>query len=155
MRIALILAAFATLCGCCPKQYIAKVTRERDTITVVRVEREEVLRDTTIFVGVPVEIKSEQTLDTTSMLETSVAKSTASVSDGVLSHKLENKPTALPATAQIKDTRVVADTVTIIKQLDAETIIQEVNRLYWWQKTLMYFGILAAIILIIKIALKL
>lgn len=58
---------------------VEKTVTVRDTVIDVKIEKEYVEKE------MPVK-------DTTSRLETSVAESAASISDGVLKHSLKNKP---------------------------------------------------------------
>ncbi len=71
-----------------------------DTTTVTRIET---VRDTIISAPLPVESIIISTPDTTSTVETSLAKSTATVTAGHLRHTIENKRTALSVPAKIPE----------------------------------------------------
>lgn len=88
-------------------------------------------RDTTIYVDVPREVVTIITPpDTLSVVETSVAKSTAIVRGGKLYlHTIENKPTKLPADVKVPETTIT------------ETITIEVpTPMSWWQTLFIGFG---------------
>lgn len=113
IMLAIVCLSFAS---CCHK----KITTHSQTIDSVRVVREveyiERLRDTVIFIPVPVEIKEVIRLDS-SYLETSFAESDAKIlPDGSLYHTLYNKPQDIKIPIQVKDTEE--------KIIEAETIIQ-------------------------------
>lgn len=108
----LILLAFA-LAGCCRKPISTSFAEKHsDSVRVERVYIERV-RDSLIYVPVPVESHRKEGIKAdSSHLETSVARSSAWIDgDGHLGHSLENKPVSLSAAVQIKDTETVIDTV--------------------------------------------
>lgn len=100
--------------GCCCQRHITpttinNTTNEVKNTTSNHTEKEE-LRDSIVYVYVEKERERNTTRDTTSMLETRYARSEASVSDGVLSHTLENKNDSIPVRIMWKD-KLVRDTV--------------------------------------------
>lgn len=143
MRATLILVILLLLPGCCKKP-MESVERH----IVVNREVVETIRDTTIYVQLPVEEKYIETADTVSYLATSLAESRAIVSNGVLSHSLRNTASSLPSTIQIKEVAVRYDS--LIYQ--SEVVVKEVEKvLTRWQHLRLWVGgfslfILAAII---------
>ena len=134
MKKLLILITAILLCSCSKKFY--PPASVQDNIRVeTHYEYIEKLRDTTIYVSVPREIEKIVTTDTISYLENTVAYSEAAVSNGFLSHSLVNKRVSLPAVIQVKEVETVRDS--IVYRDRTETIIKEVNKLTWWQKTKM------------------
>ena len=71
-----------------------------DTTTVTRTLT---FRDTIISAPLPVESVIISTPDTTSTVETSLATSTATITDGHLHHNIENKRTTLSVPAKIPE----------------------------------------------------
>lgn len=105
---ALLLGALLSLfTGCCPQRLKAS-TKLVDSTSVVReVRYVERLRDTTIYVEVPVEVKEVVVQCDSSFLETSLATSVARVNgDGSLFHSLQNRPQRLPVDVTVKETEV-------------------------------------------------
>lgn len=103
-------------------------------IEVVKIEYKERLKDTTIYVQVPKEVLIKETMDTTSFLQTSVAKSSVVVSQGKMTHTLENKD-SLRTKIVYKDILVTRDSIVVRK----EPYPVE-KKLTWWQDTRMRFG---------------
>jgi len=128
MKKYLILAAVALVSvACCKRFYPASVT---DSVRV-NTHYVEKLRDTVIYVDVPREVEKIITRDTVSHLENSVALSDAVISGGLLFHSLETKPATLPTKVQMKEVEMVRDSIIY----RVSTIVQEINRLTWWQQT--------------------
>lgn len=93
------------LSGCCP----GRTALSPSVSDSLQVEREvryvEKLRDTVIYVEVPVESRMVRVAADSSFLETSLATSSARVAaDGTLSHTLENKPQRQPVGVTVRDT---------------------------------------------------
>ena len=124
--------AFGVMCSSCGrKMYVAST---KDSLSVeIRHKYTERVRDSLIYVPVPYEVEKIVTRDTSSRLENSIAYSEASVSGGFLHHTLENKNVKLPANIQIKEVERVRDS--IVYRDKKEVVVQEVNRLTWWQQT--------------------
>ena len=138
--------------GC--KTIKKSINEKTDTKDSVRIEyREKVVKvPVTVYVEVPVEQKETMTKDSTSHLETSFAISNASMVwiDGVpfLRHDLKNKPQKIEKTEDVpvvEKEKVVWQTrrVTYTK-----TEIRE-KQLAWWQKGLIWVGVVSFIIIVI------
>jgi hypothetical protein len=82
-----------------------------ETTETVRIEFREILRDTTIYIKIPVESHSVVLRDTISELETSLARSVAMWSDGLLHHSLENRDTTLQARIVYRDREMIRDSI--------------------------------------------
>ena len=102
----------------------------------------------TAFVELPVIVERVATLDTASVLENKYAKSSASVSDGVLTHSLETKPVREPVSVEkqivYRDSLVFRDKV--------QTVTVEVEKkLTWWQTLKMRLGLVAIVLIVIVV----
>lgn len=130
----LLLLFFCT--GCCRKLLPAAST---DVYDSVRIERVEVIRMDTVKVPVPVErVEVTVPADTTSMLTTSLARSTAALRGGLLYHTLENRQDG-----PIKAVVPVKDTETTTEQVRSEVIREPYpveTPLTWWQRFRMDVG---------------
>ncbi len=124
-RISSYFILLALLLSCSPRIVTVAV---HDTLTVTRTE---VLRDTVISVRLPEETAVRETRDTLSQLETTYAKSDASVSGGVLRHTLENKPTPLKEKIVYKD-RTVTEYRTKEVPLPVEVPVRYIPKWVWW-----------------------
>lgn len=113
-------------------------TDSSKVVETVRYIEKEVLRDTTVYITLPAEIKYRETRDTLSELETSIAKSTAMVSGGVLTHLLENKNDYRPEVEIIYKDRVVFRDTTIYKEQKTPYPVEK--ELSWWQNFRMTIG---------------
>ena len=85
----------------------------------------------TAYVELPVIIEKVATLDTTSTLENTYAKSEAVVANGVLRHSLETKPVSVPVKVETKE--VVRDSIVFRDRVQTQTVEVE-KKLNWWQK---------------------
>ena len=85
----------------------------------------------TAFVELPVIIEKVATLDTTSTLENTYAKSEAVVANGILRHSLETKPVSVPVKVETKE--VVRDSIVFRDRVQTQTDEVE-KKLNWWQK---------------------
>ena len=85
----------------------------------------------TAYVELPVIIEKVATLDTTSTLENTYAKSEAVVTNGILRHSLETKPVSVPVKVETKE--VVRDSNVFRDRVQTQTIEVE-KKLNWWQK---------------------
>ena len=88
--------------------------KETEYVTVT-----ETLVDTVIKWAPPIEKVDKETKDTTSTVETSLAKSTATVSNGTLHHTIENKKDSIKTKIVYKDK--------IIKQTEYKEVPVEVE----------------------------
>ena len=112
------------LTSCSTIKYIP--VKETEYVTVT-----ETLVDTVIKWAPPVEKIVNETKDTTSTVETSLAKSTATVSNGTLHHSIENKKDSIKTKIVYKDKIV---TKTEYKEVPVEVEIEKkvVPKWCWW-----------------------
>lgn len=123
------------LSSCCRKP--AKSSFEKDSIReVIRTEYKEIIRDTVIYVPLPIESKERLGIPgDSSHLETSLASSTAWISpDGRLNHSLQNKEATLPAKAQIKDSHrvdtVIREQTHYVHDIEIHTV-RHIPKFFW------------------------
>ena len=74
----------------------------------------------TAYVELPVIIEKVATLDTTSTLENTYAKSEAVVTNGILRHSLETKPVSVPVKVETKE--VVRDSIVFRDRVQTQTV---------------------------------
>ena len=98
--------------GCSTIKYVP--VKETEYVTVT-----ETIVDTVIKWAPPIEKVDKETKDTTSTVETSLAKSTATVSNGTLHHTIENKKDSIKTKIVYKDK--------IIKQTEYKEVPVEVE----------------------------
>ena len=115
----------------------------RHTPSVTDSTRVEVRTETryihdTAYVELPVIVEKVATLDTTSTLENTYAKSEATVTAGILHHSLETKPVKVPV--EVKTQIVYRDSLVYKDRIETRTVEVE-RQLSWWQKTKMKLGI--------------
>ena len=124
MKRILFLILFILLTSCSTIKYIP--VKETEYVTVT-----ETLVDTVIKWAPPVEKIVNETKDTTSTVETSLAKSTATVSNGTLHHSIENKKDSVKTKIVYKDKIV---TKTEYKEVPVEVEIEKkvVPKWCWW-----------------------
>lgn len=102
----------------------------------------------TAYIELPVFIERNVTRDTTSTLENPYAKSEASITDGLLSHSLQTKPTRQP----VKIEKEIVYRDSIVFRDHTETVTVEVEKeLTKWQSFKMKTGGTTLAILIIAI----
>ena len=92
----LLLFILLLLTSCSTIKYVP--VKETEYVTVT-----ETLVDTVIKWAPPIEKADKETKDTTSTVETSLAKSTATVSNGTLHHTIENKKDSIKTKIVYKD----------------------------------------------------
>lgn len=128
-----------------------KVVERTDTSASLRTETiEKIVIDTVmVTVEVPAEAKERETRDTTSYLETSMAKSRASLTwkGGIpyLFHSLENKPQKIRKPVEVaskEKSKIVYLTRTDTKY--KEIVVE----LPWWKKALMWAGAIETVLII-------
>ena len=142
------------LAGCKTKKTIEK----SETSDSVRIEyREKIVKvPVNVIVEVPVEKKVQMDRDS-SHLETSFAVSEAKMVwiDGVLflRHSLENKPQKIEKTDSVQVKETVKTVFKTRRVTYNKTIIKE-KRIAWWQKALMYSGVLMWLGVIILILIR-
>ena len=120
----LLLFILLLLTSCSTIKYIP--VKETEYVTVT-----ETLVDTVIKWEPPVEKIVNETKDTTSTVETSLAKSTATVSNGTLHHSIENKKDSIKTKIVYKDKIV---TKTEYKEIPVEVEVEKkvVPSWCWW-----------------------
>ena len=124
------LALLATACG-------ATRSLQNPESSRVEVRTETVIKHDTAYVELPVIIERVATLDTTSTLENTYAKSEAIVAAGVLHHSLETKPVSVPVKIETKE--VVRDSIIFRDRVQTQTVEVE-KKLTAWQRTKMKTG---------------
>lgn len=138
----LILLAF---CGCAPQEKINTVY-----VPQVRVVNVETFIHDTIFKA-PLEQSHQErvTNDTTSTLSNQYATSTATVSDGVLTHTLDTKPDAeVEVPVQYVD-RIITKIDSISYPVEVEKIVEVEREPTFFEQLLMRVGGLALIALLL------
>ena len=136
------LAFLATACG-------ATRSLQNSESSRVEVRTETVIKHDTAYVELPVIIEKVATLDTTSTLENTYAKSEATVTAGILHHSLETKPVSVPV--QIETKEVVRDSIIYRDRIQTQTVEVE-RKLTWWQKTKMNLGIVTLCEILLAVA---
>lgn len=142
------MALIFTMSGCRATKVITETVTRTDTVTV---KRDSIIihdRIDTVEIALP---QSAQVVeipighDTVSVLTDRYYTSTAAVFGGRLRHSLRSNPGAtLTGAAVVHDTVKVSFDSTMINNQSSHSQIKEVpvNRLYWWQKALMFIGII-------------
>lgn len=102
----------------------------------------------TAYIELPVFVERNVTRDTTSTLENPYAKSEASITDGLLSHSLQTKPTRQPV--KIEKEIVYRDSIVFRDRIETVTVEVE-KELTKWQSFKMKTGGTTLAILIIAI----
>ena len=114
--------------------------------TKVEVHTETVIQHDTAYVELPVIVEKVATLDTTSTLENTYAKSEAVVTAGILRHSLETKPVSIPVKVETKT--VYRDSLVFRDRVQTQTVEVE-KKLNWWQKLKLKAGGLFLILTLI------
>ena len=120
----------------------------------VEVRTETVVQQDTVFVELPVIERVVETLDTVSTIENKYAKSTASVSNGVLAHSLATKAVKEPV---IVDRQVVYRDSLVYVDKVREVKVEVEKPLTLWQQirqTLGSIALLAISVWIVKSIIK-
>lgn len=154
--ILLVLCSFLSS-GCCSNKQLPKETsthQQNDSTSTTIHERVITMHDT-VLVYIPVESTSSVGQQN-SHLETSVATSDAYVdSTGVLHHTLDNKAQEIQAPIDIHvpvvdtshyEIHNTVDSVYVPQPYPVEKLVEK--PLSWFQKTLMYIGVLALLAII-------
>ena len=136
----LLLFILLLLTSCSTIKYVP--VKETEYVTVT-----ETIVDTVIKWAPPIEKVDKETKDTTSTVETSLAKSTATVSNGTLHHTIENKKDSIKTKIVYKDKIV---TKTEYKEVPVEVEVEKkvVPIWCWW---MLGINILAAIVFAIRL----
>ena len=116
--------------------------------TKVEVHTETVIQHDTAYVELPVIVEKVSTLDTTSTLENTYAKSEAVVTAGILHHSLETKPVSIPVKVETKT--VYRDSLVFRDRVQTQTVEVE-KKLNWWQQLKLKAGGLFLILTLIGI----
>ena len=114
--------------------------------TKVEVHTETVIQHDTAYVELPVIVEKVATLDTTSTLENTYAKSEAVVTAGILHHSLETKPVSIPVKVETKT--VYRDSLVFSDRVQTQTVEVE-KKLNWWQNLKLKAGGLFLILTLI------
>lgn len=153
MKYNIVIPVLILLAGCSPRIYPV----QRDTVTLIRTEIREVLKDTTVYVSLPQDSTAVTTRDTTSRLRIRAAISEASVKGGMLHHSLYSDPSYTPEVKiQYKDRVEYRDTTIYVTNRNAVEVEKKLNG---WQKAMMsggyvLMGIVVACIVALVIRLK-
>lgn len=140
-----IIIAAALLWGCSPKI----IPVQRDTVTLIKTEIVERLVRDTVTVTLPQDSTSTVTTDTTSTLTIRAATSTATVSNGKLTHTLYSNPSYRPEVEVVyKDRIEYRDTTIYVNYVDTVEVEKQLNG---WQRAMMSGGyiLLGAVVLLI------
>ena len=132
------------LTSCSTIKYVP--VKETEYVTVT-----ETLVDTVIKWAPPIEKTNNETKDTTSTVETSLAKSTATVSNGTLHHMIENKKDSIKTKIVYKDKIV---TKTEYKEVPVEVEVEKKVVPKWVYYSL-GLNILVAIVFAIRLYFRL
>ena len=116
--------------------------------TKVEVHTETVIQHDTAYVELPAIVEKVATLDTTSTLENTYAKSEAVVTAGILHHSLETKLVSIPVKVETKT--VYRDSLVFRDRVQTQTVEVE-KKLNWWQKLKLKAGGLFLILTLIGI----
>lgn len=122
-----LLFIFSALCVACS---VARQAAPSENLST-RIEVVTVFEKDTVLVEIPQIVEKVQTMDTVSFLENEFAKSSAEVSDGILSHSLETKPVQKPV--EIQKEIVYRDSVVFRDRTVVETVEVE-KPLSGWQQ---------------------
>lgn len=143
-----LIVTLALMGGCRTKRTVEN-TDIRDSVRTEYVEK--IVTDTvTVTVEVPAESRERHTPDSTSYLETSFARSTASLTwrDGLpwLFHSLENIPQKIerPVEVQHKERRRTVYRTRYVSRYKYVEAGQP-----WWKKALMYAGAVETLLLLV------
>ena len=131
------------LTSCSTIKYVP--VKETEYVTVT-----ETLVDTVIKWAPPIEKVDKETKDTTSTVETSLAKSTATVSKGTLHHTIENKKDSIRTKIVYKD-KIIKQTE--YKEVPVEVEVEKKVVPNWCLWSLV-INILAAIVFAIRLYFK-
>ena len=136
----LLLFILLLLTSCSTIKYVP--VKETEYVTVT-----ETLVDTVIKWVPPIEKTDKETKDTTSTVETSLAKSTATVSNGTLHHTIENKKDSIKTKIVYKD-KIIKQTEYKEVPVKVEVEKKVVPNWCWWS---LVINILVAIVFAIRL----
>ena len=144
-----LLFIFSALCVACS---VARQAAPSENLST-RVEVVTVFEKDTVLVEIPQIVDKVQTMDTISFLENEFAKSSAEVSDGILSHSLEAKPVQKPV--EIKKEIVYRDSVVFRDRTIVETVEVEKPLTGWQQFKMKTGGVTVGILILLVVCLVL
>lgn len=142
----IIILIFAAFCGCAPQEKIKTVY-----VPQVRVVNVETFIHDTIFKA-PLEQSHQErvTNDTTSTLSNQYATSTATVSDGVLTHTLDTKPDAeVYVPVQYVD-RIITKIDSISYPVEVEKVVEVERKPPDIERFLLWVGVFAVIYFVVR-----
>ena len=116
--------------------------KETEYVTVT-----ETIVDTVIKWAPPIEKVDKETKDTTSTVETSLAKSIATVSNGTLHHTIENKKDSIKTKIVYKD-KIIKQTEYKEVPVEVKVVKKVVPSWCWW---MLGINILAIIVFAIRL----
>ena len=145
MKNFLILISCLVLASCSTYKSVAPSEK-----VIVETRIEKVFETDTVFLEVPQIVEKVVTKDTVSVLENDFARSSAAVSDGLLSHSLETKPSRRPV--EIQKEIVYRDSVIVRDNVIVQTVEVE-KELTKWQTFKMKTGGFTLSLLVIAIVL--
>ena len=128
-----ILVLFSFVAVACSS--LRQVTPTEKIVAETRVET--VFQTDTVFLEVPQIVERIVTKDTVSVLENDYAMSSASVSDGLLSHSLETKPVQQPVEVQ---TKIVYRDSVVFKDVVVYETVEVEKELTGWQSFKLKMG---------------
>ena len=120
----LLLFILLLLTSCSTIKYVP--VKETEYVTVT-----ETIVDTVVKWTPPIEKVDKETKDTTSTVETSLAKSTATVSNGTLHHTIENKKDSIKTKIVYKD-KIIKQTEYKEVPVEVEVVKKVVPSWCWW-----------------------
>ena len=128
-----ILVLFSALCVACATARQAAPSEKIQIETRI----ETVYQTDTVYLEVPQIVEKIVTADTVSVIENYYAMSSASVSDGLLSHSLETKPVQQPVQVQ---TKIVYRDSVVFKDVVVYETVEVEKELTGWQFFKMKMG---------------
>lgn len=137
MKRLIYLCSLSALMACKPMERVVYVPDVHTVTTEV------VTHDTVIVTAIPEHYTERMTLDTLSELTNPFSFSRAEVSRGKLTHSLGIYPTAEVSQRVIVEEKIVTIRDTIPYRVDVPVYIEK--QLKWWQRSLMWVGVLAII----------
>ena len=140
------LLLFSALCVACATSHQAAPSEKLTTETRI----ETIFQTDTVFLKVPKIVEKIVTADTSSVLENDYAMSSASVSDGLLSHSLETKPVQQPVEVQTKI--VYRDSIIFRDRVVTETLEVEKDLSRWQTFKMRTGGITLTILSLLALA---
>lgn len=135
MKRLIYLCSLSALVACKPSEKVVYVPKVHNIVTEI------VTHDTVIVTEIPEHYAERETLDTISELTNPFAYSTARVSGGVLSHSLGTRGEVEKEI--IIEEKIITVTDSIPYKVEVPVYIEK--ELRWWQKVLVWVGVLAII----------